>query len=956
MLIAKVAPAIFFQRCPLPSCPGDLTLAVRTDTTKRAAPMVSGSLRFPEGAAPGVAMRNLTKPLLRRHRPLLPLLLLVLLPAGRPAWAGGGGAGVSGYEQLLEARRWRWFTDDEAARPTPLAQPDQPLSGVEERAALRLRYQVACNAPPDLLPAACQPQSLLLQQASGAWSCVEPAPLEELGQGSPWSWADGRGMHGQPLPVPLLPGSEVAAFFVEERPLGLGVELITPQIAEWDFSLRALPLGWQPNTRHVFLSAQTDGQGQIREACLHCLPPSLCTRAGPPQLAAEPLALRWTFDLPHRSPVHVLDWDGDGLEDLLAGAVLGSPVLFLNRTAPNDAGPRFAAGRLLPLPGRQGAEPVRCAGVDWDGDDDADIVAGMSNREVWLYRNEGGDRFTVVGPLLEPGPDGQPQPLSECAERSGDHYCTADLVDWNRDGLVDLVMPSSTGRLALWLNPGERGTTTMGPKSLIVVLEPALLANATVVQMLDFDGDGLRDLVAGLHDGSVMLVLDRGTPGQPDFSRSPMLNLLASQQPRAGVRYLALLEPWPDDRRVLVVGETRASVQLYAELGRTGSAVFANAPLPVAVVPPPGPPAGGARVLFEEPYQPAASPVRHDLLVGLGDGSTEVWLGVGQPELAGQGTGFGLGVRVPLLPAAAGGGAVTPELGDADGDGLPDLLLGRQDGTVVWGRGEPCLRPPCFAAPVPLLAAGRAVGVAGPAVPRLADLDGDGLTDLLVGAGDGTVQLFRQAADGSRLPAVVLLQGEPGSRGLAVVDWDDDGRTDLLRLSPQGRAVLHRGQAGPPPLAGGGAALRDEQGAPLAAAAALLATDFFPLDCARDLVLATPDGALRIHPGHVPTPPAPDGLDPADDVDARDGAPLPVRPWLGWEPVVPPAGGRHRYEVELAVRSDFAALYDELASNDGAQRDEPTPRLTIAEPLEQGRRYFWRVRSFDEQLHPGYWS
>ena len=108
----------------------------------------------------------------------------------------------------------------------------------------------------------------------------------------------------------------------------------------------------------------------------------------------------------------------------------------------------------------------------------------------------------------------------------------------------------------------------------------------------------------------------------------------------------------------------------------------------------------------------------------------------------------------------------------------------------VGGKGKPA-----FAKGVPVLADGKPI-TAGDA-PVVADWDGDGKPDLVLGAYDGSVVWFRNG--GSRKepklgPARVLVPpsknpgddksrrpGEWGTRVRpAVVDWNGDGKPDLL--------------------------------------------------------------------------------------------------------------------------------------------------------------------------------
>ena len=133
---------------------------------------------------------------------------------------------------------------------------------------------------------------------------------------------------------------------------------------------------------------------------------------------------------------------------------------------------------------------------------------------------------------------------------------------------------------------------------------------------------------------------------------------------------------------------------------------------------------------------------------------------------------------------------------DWNGSGRPDLIVGTVLGEVwlIPGDGKPL----AFGTPRRLEAAGKPIKVSGDAAPVVADWDGDGRPDLIVGADDGSVVWFRNAgsARAPRLEAARQLVGKspvgwgdddrrgPRDWGLRVkpciFDWDGDGRPDLL--------------------------------------------------------------------------------------------------------------------------------------------------------------------------------
>lgn len=144
----------------------------------------------------------------------------------------------------------------------------------------------------------------------------------------------------------------------------------------------------------------------------------------------------------------------------------------------------------------------------------------------------------------------------------------------------------------------------------------------------------------------------------------------------------------------------------------------------------------------------------------------------------------------------------TANTADLDGDGDQDLLLGDVRGGVYWAKNEGTPKAPKFTAREPLRLAGAPLRVGHKSDPIACDWDGDGRLDVLVGDEVGDVSFFAGLSDGSFAPGVSLFSKQPvdpkdghtkavqklephrvipGYRlRLAVADWNDDGKLDLL--------------------------------------------------------------------------------------------------------------------------------------------------------------------------------
>jgi hypothetical protein len=148
------------------------------------------------------------------------------------------------------------------------------------------------------------------------------------------------------------------------------------------------------------------------------------------------------------------------------------------------------------------------------------------------------------------------------------------------------------------------------------------------------------------------------------------------------------------------------------------------------------------------------------------------------------------------------GASSTVFAADWRGTGRLDLLVGGMRGDVYLIPNDGTNAKPAYGAPRKLEAGGQAIKGPhhGDAQPVAADWDGDGLLDLIVGWGDGSVVWYRNVGSKTepKLAKGVTLvpaapppnydanapasrDAKPGVRAkVCVVDWNGDGRLDLL--------------------------------------------------------------------------------------------------------------------------------------------------------------------------------
>ncbi|HVA49712.1 MAG TPA: VCBS repeat-containing protein [Pirellulales bacterium] len=257
----------------------------------------------------------------------------------------------------------------------------------------------------------------------------------------------------------------------------------------------------------------------------------------------------------------------------------------------------------------------------------------------------------------------------------------------------------------------------------------------------DFDGDGLPDLFVGQFDGKLRIYPNRGTRERPRFDDFQWFKAGAAGE-------AAKVFPGPND------GGIGGSVGFVPQL-----------------------------VDFE-------GDGLLDVLSCTGNGAIVVFRRRKDGSFAeGESLKRADGLEIVGLPGAAAHAA------DWDGDGGLDLVVPVQPVGLGLLRNTGSRRQPTYGPAEAFTADDDPVYTwSGSTAPVMADWDGDGLLDLIVGAGDGSVTYYRHAGaeqattveDGKELVPPFFFDEEeqvpkPG-RGArpCVCDFDADGRLDLL--------------------------------------------------------------------------------------------------------------------------------------------------------------------------------
>ncbi len=294
--------------------------------------------------------------------------------------------------------------------------------------------------------------------------------------------------------------------------------------------------------------------------------------------------------------VTVFDWDQDNDPDIIVGQEDGRVALIENKGMGEDGLPLLAKPKFF----KQKADKVKCGAlvtpcsIDWDGDGDEDLICGNTAGFIeWIENLDDGNppkwdapkRLKADGEVIR-FMAGENLSIQGPAEAKWG-YTVPYAADWNMDGLPDIVVNTIIGKVVWFENTGtKRNPQLTGPKSISVEWEgnPSKpewnwwnpKPGELVVQwrtrpvVLDLDHDQVNDLILIDHEGFLSFfkrVKKNGElvtlPGKRIFKdkEGNDLNLSAGRAGKSGRRKIDFVD-WDDDGDLdLLINSPRTSPQ-----------------------------------------------------------------------------------------------------------------------------------------------------------------------------------------------------------------------------------------------------------------------------------------------------------------------------------------------------------------------------------------------------------
>jgi hypothetical protein len=531
--------------------------------------------------------------------------------------------------------------------------------------------------------------------------------------------------------------------------------------------------------------------------------------------------------------VAVTDWNGNGLPDIVYGESYGKLFVMPNRGDANQ--PAYPVHRMifdaedLPIDVGMSSAPLL---VDWTGNGVEDLLVGSHWNVIAFFRNIGSNterRYRFEG-LVEL--DGQPLevPWEPVVGRPAgafirDYYPVMEAVDWTGNGELDLLVGGYvTGRIFLYENTGR------GENGLPVLVDRGPLRDAAgeiinvgdwcaAPTVADFTGNGVPDLITGnlpmtpgsLAAGRPLRFFENvGKIGAPslverEFPAEGRMPALRLSSPRA--------VDWNGDGLFDLVVSSASNIYLFENIGTVNAPKFRVDRGPIS----------SKWGLSQIPAQ--------QFIDWNGNGLPDAVSGYTVHLNSGKGNPYHFDARVNVLPPGEriahpsdiGDDWFWPRLYDFNGNGRYDVLFGDWWGHVRLHRNFTSNGEVRFDLEGELLATidGLPIKVGPIDEPKdsfralqgartvfgAADFTGNGLTDLAVGDTYGVVRFFENVGTVEKpvfAPPVVV--GDLGQRLLIdAADWNGDGWSDIVAGGANGRVevFLNTGEAGEKRFAAG---------------------------------------------------------------------------------------------------------------------------------------------------------
>jgi hypothetical protein len=493
--------------------------------------------------------------------------------------------------------------------------------------------------------------------------------------------------------------------------------------------------------------------------------------------------------------LHVGEWyrfvdlDADGRVDLLSESPTSYIRAWRNVGTKNAPSFRVAVDSLrdgdnAPIPAdRQNI--LNIVDVDCNGRLDLFIgrVAGTVDRfeAVPGTEQDGVPRFAlhterfegieVLGPV--PG-----QPVQGRGSRHGANTLAFGDIDGDRD--LDLFWGDYFEQGVLMFENRSSGCTSPAMRgnepTRFPISAPVLTSGYNAPTLGDLDGNGFTDLLIGVIGGAYtprttsidnLLLVSQRAAG--DFTLTTRRLIRTLDVGSDAIPALADLDGDGDmdllvGNRIDTVSDTAGTIDWFENTGSTRAPSLVHR--------------GMLPMQREFHYAPTVADLDGDglpdLLLGMWRDKVQFWRNTGSRAVPAY------TLADSALIVLTRGSNSAPAFADLDGDGDLDLFVGEASGQLNFYRNVGSRVAPRFELVSDVF---QNIDVGRRSTPTFADITGDGKPDLLLGSEDGGVQLWRNVSDSTGVrfeqDSSFALPSGPYS-SVAVADLDGDGDLDIV--------------------------------------------------------------------------------------------------------------------------------------------------------------------------------
>ncbi|MFC1554868.1 FG-GAP repeat domain-containing protein [candidate division KSB1 bacterium] len=207
-----------------------------------------------------------------------------------------------------------------------------------------------------------------------------------------------------------------------------------------------------------------------------------------------------------------MDWNNDGINDLISGDTDGSVWVFINEGTKEE--PVLAEGKQVEANGKV-----------------------ITKEKVTYKRVDGKVQTENDRPVIE-------KTVPANHELAGP-YSKLHYADWTGDGLDDILI-GQLNNIVLYKNTGSKSNPEFG--------DPVELTNAggefpdrSSPFIYDWDNDGINDLVIGTESGEIFFYKNTGSERSPELAEAKEIELTWGETEGKSYRHRLDITDWNND-------------------------------------------------------------------------------------------------------------------------------------------------------------------------------------------------------------------------------------------------------------------------------------------------------------------------------------------------------------------------------------------------------------------------